>query len=74
MCDPPLKKIFGEDKVKFGMMIKISLHLTPPQPFHLEYKIKLSGNSSESSICYDIQVDIPFSIKKFMTNLEVDKF
>ncbi|KAL1810420.1 hypothetical protein DCAR_0730107 [Daucus carota subsp. sativus] len=69
MCDPPLKKIFGEDKVKFGMIpMKISSHLTPPQPIHLEYKIKLSGNGSESSICYDVQVDIPFSLDKEMAN------
>lgn len=69
MCDPPLKKIFGEDKMKFGMIpLKISQYLTPPQPIHLEYKIKLSGNSSEGSSCYDLLVDIPFSLDKEMAN------
>ncbi|KAK1363255.1 SWI/SNF complex component SNF12-like [Heracleum sosnowskyi] len=69
MCDAPLKKIFGEDKVKFGMIpLKISSHLTPPQPIHLEYKIKLSGNSSDGCSCYDLLVDIPYSLDKDMAN------
>lgn len=69
MCDPPLKKVFGDDKLKFGMVPhKISQHLTPPQPIHLEHKIKLSGNSPAGNTCYDVLVDIPLSLDKEMSN------
>ncbi|KAL4559788.1 hypothetical protein LXL04_031934 [Taraxacum kok-saghyz] len=69
-CDAPLKKLFGEDKVKFAMVSqKISQHLTPPQPIHLEHKIKLSGsNNPVGNTCYDVVVDVPFSLDKDMSN------
>ncbi|KAL0380225.1 UNVERIFIED_CONTAM: SWI/SNF complex component SNF12 [Sesamum angustifolium] len=36
MCDPPLRKVFGEEKLKFSMVSqKITPHLTPPGPIHL---------------------------------------
>lgn len=78
MCDPPLRKVFGEDKVKFGMVSqKISQHLTPPQPIHLEHRIKLSGSSPVGNTCCDVLVDIPFSLDKemsaFLSNLEKHK-
>ncbi|XP_002511197.2 SWI/SNF complex component SNF12 homolog [Ricinus communis] len=65
MCDPPLKKLFGEEKVKFAMVSqKISQHLTPPQPIHLEHRIKLSGNCPAGTTCYDIIVDVPSPLQK----------
>ncbi|KAA8542130.1 hypothetical protein F0562_023282 [Nyssa sinensis] len=78
MCDPPLRKVFGEDKMKFAMVSqKISQHLTPPQPIHLEHKIKLSGSSPSGNICHDVLVDVPFSLEKemsaFLANLEKHK-
>ncbi|XP_071734948.1 SWI/SNF complex component SNF12 homolog [Rutidosis leptorrhynchoides] len=64
-CDPPLKKLFGEEKVKFSMVSqKISNHLSPPQPIHLEHKIKLSGNNPAGSACYDVLVDVPLLVQK----------
>ncbi|KAL1812216.1 hypothetical protein ACET3Z_022281 [Daucus carota] len=70
MCDPPLQKVFGEDKLKFAMVSqKISNHLAPPQPIHLEHRIKLSGNSPTGSACYDILVDVPFPIQKELNAL-----
>lgn len=64
-CDPPLQKVFGEEKMKFTMVSqKISHHLAPPQPIHLEHKIKLSGNSPAGNACYDILVDVPFPIQR----------
>ncbi|CAK9143312.1 unnamed protein product [Ilex paraguariensis] len=69
-CDPPLQKIFGEGKIKFTMVSqKISHHLSPPQPIHLEHKIKLSGNSPAGTACYDILVDVPFPIQKELNAL-----
>ncbi|GFS30796.1 SWIB/MDM2 domain superfamily protein [Actinidia rufa] len=54
-CDPPLQKVFGEEKLKFTTVSqKISHHLTPPQPIHLEHKIKLSGNNPAGNACYDV--------------------
>ncbi|GAB4828516.1 hypothetical protein Ancab_018175 [Ancistrocladus abbreviatus] len=69
-CDPPLQKVFGEEKMKFAMVSqKISPHLTPPQPIHLEHNIKLSGNSPAGNACYDVLVDIPFPIQRELNML-----
>ncbi|XP_024031799.1 SWI/SNF complex component SNF12 homolog [Morus notabilis] len=69
-CDPPLQKVFGEDKMKFTMVSqKISQHLFPPQPIHLEHKIKLSGNSPVGTACYDVLVDVPFPIQRELSVL-----
>ncbi|KAF5817213.1 putative transcription regulator SWI/SNF-BAF60b family [Helianthus annuus] len=74
-CDPPLRKLFGEEKVKFSMVSqKISQHLSPPPPIHLEHKIKLSGDNPIGNTCYDVLVDLPISLDKdmstFLENLE----
>jgi SWI/SNF-related matrix-associated actin-dependent regulator of chromatin subfamily D len=64
-CDPPLQKVFGEEKMKFTMVSqKISPHLMPPQPIHLEHTIKISGNSPAGNACYDVMVDVPFPIQR----------
>lgn len=68
VCDPPLQKIFGEEKMKFSMVSqKISQHLTPPQPINIEYKIKLSGNCPAGTTCHDILVDVPMPLEKEMS-------
>lgn len=70
ICDPPLQKVFGEEKMKFTMVSqKISQHLFPPQPIHLEHKIKLSGNSPVGNACYDVLVDVPFPIQRELSVL-----
>ncbi|WCJ36245.1 hypothetical protein M5689_017458 [Euphorbia peplus] len=64
LCDPPLKKLFGEEKMKFTMVSqKISQHLTPPQPIHLEHRVKLSGPCPTGTTCYDIVVDSPLPLQ-----------
>lgn len=69
MCDPPLRKLFGDEKVKFSLVSqKISQHLTHPDPIHLEHKIKLSGENPAGNTCYDVLVDVPFSLDKDMSN------
>ncbi|GAV56552.1 SWIB domain-containing protein [Cephalotus follicularis] len=78
VCDGPLQKVFGEEKVKFAAVSqKISSHLTPPQPIHLEHKIKLSGNCPAGTTCYDVLVDVPFPLEKemstFLANTETQK-
>ncbi|XP_057787529.1 SWI/SNF complex component SNF12 homolog isoform X1 [Salvia miltiorrhiza] len=74
MCDPPLRKVFGEDKLKFSTVPqKITPHLTPPGPIHLEHRVKLSGVSPSGNTCYDVLVDIPLSLEgksTFLTSLE----
>ncbi|WOL12833.1 SWI/SNF complex componen [Canna indica] len=77
-CDPPLRKVFGEDKMKFVMVSqKISQHLSPPQPIHLEHKIRLSGNGAVGNACYDVLVDVPFPLQRemsaFLANTEKHK-
>lgn len=75
VCDPPLRRVFGEEKMKFTTLSqKLSQHLSSPQPIHLEHNIKLSGNSPTGNTCYDVLVDVPFPLDKemsaFLANLE----
>ncbi|KAL2934485.1 SWI/SNF complex component SNF12-like protein [Bienertia sinuspersici] len=64
-CDPPLRKVFGDEKVKFAVASqKLAQHLSPVQPIHLEHRIKLSGNNPSGNVCYDVLVDIPFPLEK----------
>lgn len=77
-CDPPLQKVFGEEKTKFTTVSqKISNHLSSPQPIHLEHKIKLSGNSPAGTACYDVLVDVPIPIQRelsvLLANVEKNK-
>ncbi|KAL5713796.1 hypothetical protein ACHQM5_015841 [Ranunculus cassubicifolius] len=77
-CDPPLRKVFGEERMKFGMVSqKISSHLSTPQPIHLEHTIRLSGSNPAGSACYDVLVDVPFPLQKemsaFLANTEKHK-
>ncbi|XP_043704337.1 SWI/SNF complex component SNF12 homolog [Telopea speciosissima] len=77
-CDPALRKVFGEEKMKFAMVsLKISQHLSPPQPIHLEHTIRLSGPSPAGNACYDVLVDVPFPLQKemsaFLANIEKHK-
>nr|GMD24918.1 SWI/SNF complex component SNF12 homolog [Ipomoea batatas] len=44
-------------------------HLSPPQPIHLEHRIKLSGNNPAGSACYDVLVDVPFPIQRELSAL-----
>ncbi|TKY55323.1 SWI/SNF complex component SNF1 [Spatholobus suberectus] len=68
MCDASLQRVFGEEKMKFSVASqKISQHLSPPQPVHLEHKIKLSGNCPSGTTCYDVQVDVPLPLEKEMS-------
>lgn len=67
-CDPPLRKVFGEEKVKFAVASqKLTQHLSPLQPIHLEHRIKLSGNNPSGNLCYDVLVDVPFPLEKDMS-------
>ncbi|KAI3463621.1 hypothetical protein Pfo_031097 [Paulownia fortunei] len=74
MCDPPLRKVFGEEKLKFSMVTqKITPHLTPPGPIHLEHRVKFSGATPAGNTCYDVLVDVPLSVEDkstFLANLE----
>ncbi|CAK9309137.1 unnamed protein product [Citrullus colocynthis] len=77
-CDTGLRKVLGEEKVKFSMVSqKISQHLIPPQPINLQHRVKISGNSPVGTTCYDVVVDVPFPIEKqksaFLANLEKHK-
>ncbi|EPS73824.1 hypothetical protein M569_00930, partial [Genlisea aurea] len=70
LCDLPLQKVFGESRIKFTAVTqKIAPHLFPPQPIHLEHRIKLSGNSPVGNACYDVVVDIPFPTQRELNAL-----
>ncbi|XP_051140862.1 SWI/SNF complex component SNF12 homolog [Andrographis paniculata] len=69
-CDPPLQKVFGENKIKFTAVTqRITPHLFHAQPIHLEHRIKLSGNSPVGTACYDVLVDVPFPIQRELNAL-----
>eukprot|EP00250_Pteridium_aquilinum_P010738 c19600_g1_i1 orf=400-1836(+) len=78
ICDQPLQRIFGEERFKIASVSqKLSQHLQPPQPIHLEHRIKVSGHSPAGNACYDVAVDVPIPLQKemsaFLTNLERHK-
>ncbi|KAJ3697297.1 hypothetical protein LUZ61_001002 [Rhynchospora tenuis] len=78
MCDPPLRRIFGEEKMKFAMVSqKISQHLSSPMPITIEHRVRLTGNGLVGNTCYDITVDVPFPLQKemaaFLANIEKHK-
>ncbi|XP_075516981.1 SWI/SNF complex component SNF12 homolog [Primulina tabacum] len=76
VLDSPLRKVFGEDKLKFSMVMqKITPHLIPAGPIHIEHKIKLSGGSPAGNTCYDVLVDIPWTLEREMSNFlaNIDK-
>ncbi|KAE9604271.1 hypothetical protein Lal_00001598 [Lupinus albus] len=57
ICDPSLQMVFGANKMEFQEAIKkLPQHLSLPQPITLEHQIKLSGNPTAETGCYDIQV------------------
>ncbi|XP_021905688.1 SWI/SNF complex component SNF12 homolog [Carica papaya] len=75
ICDTPLQKVFGEEKVKFSMVpLKLAQHLSLPHPIHVEHRIKLSGDCPSGTTCYDVLVDVPFQSGKemgaFLANIE----
>ncbi|XP_031479522.1 SWI/SNF complex component SNF12 homolog [Nymphaea colorata] len=78
ICDPPLRKVFNEEKMKFtAVSHKISPHLSPPQAIQLEHRIRLSGEMPVGSVAYDVLVDVPFPLQKemaaFLANTEKHK-
>lgn len=69
ICDPPLQNVFGEGMFKLSEVPQmITHHLSPPQPIHLQHRIKLSGNNPAGIECYDVLVDLPFPIHKDLNN------
>lgn len=64
MCDPSLRRLFGEEKIKFTVAAqKLLPHLSKPQPIQLEHNIKLSGYCPGGTTCYDVLVDVPFPLE-----------
>ncbi|KAH0984561.1 hypothetical protein GBA52_011738 [Prunus armeniaca] len=57
-----------KDEIHHGVAEDISAFV-PPQPIHLEHKIKLSGNSPAGTACYDVLVDVPFPIQRELSAL-----
>ncbi|EPS66818.1 hypothetical protein M569_07956, partial [Genlisea aurea] len=72
-CDAALKKVFGDDRLKFSMVNqKIAPHITSPGPIHLEHRMKLSGPTPSGNSCYDVPVDVPLSTAGSMSNFLTD--
>jgi SWI/SNF-related matrix-associated actin-dependent regulator of chromatin subfamily D len=74
-CDPALQRILGDKSVRFASVSsRLNQHLSPPQPIHLEHRMKVSGPMPASNACYDVSVNVPPPLLKemsaFLTNLE----
>jgi len=55
--NPPLKEIFGLDKMEFSQIpTLLNTHLGPPDPLEIDFTIKLSGEPQESEHAYDIYI------------------
>eukprot|EP01098_Paradermamoeba_levis_P016814 TRINITY_DN9313_c0_g1_i1.p1 TRINITY_DN9313_c0_g1~~TRINITY_DN9313_c0_g1_i1.p1 ORF type:complete len:217 (+),score=63.20 TRINITY_DN9313_c0_g1_i1:261-911(+) len=54
-----LKAVFGVDRFEFGTLSNlIHSHLLPPDPVHMRYRVKLSGDPTEAEKCFDIDVEV----------------
>jgi SWI/SNF-related matrix-associated actin-dependent regulator of chromatin subfamily D len=74
-CDPALQKVLGDERIKFASIsTRLKDHLSPPQPIHLNHRIRLSGSLPAGNACYDVSVNIPAPLLKemnqFLTNIE----
>lgn len=68
MCEPRLRRVFGEDKMKFLLDLqKISPHLSLLRAIHYEHRIRLSGSNPAGNACYDILVDVPLVLQREMS-------
>ncbi|RWR87070.1 SWI/SNF complex component SNF12 [Cinnamomum micranthum f. kanehirae] len=68
MCEPRLRKVFGEDKMKFLLVLqKISPHLSLPRAIHYEHRIRLPGSNPAGNACYDFLVDVPLLLQREMS-------
>lgn len=57
--NPVLKEIFGCDRMQFSQIPQLlTEHLSPPEPYEIDFKIKLSGSAQQSERVFDIQVQI----------------
>lgn len=75
ICDFLLRKLFGEEKIKFtAASQKLSQHLFPLQPLQFEHRVKLSGSNPSGNTCYDVVVDVPLPLQQemssFLTSME----
>ncbi|KAL9261600.1 SWI/SNF complex component SNF12-like protein [Drosera capensis] len=75
ICDPLLRKLFGEEKIKFtAASQKLSQHLFPLQPLQFEHRVKLSGSNPSGNTCYDVVIDVPLPLQQemssFLTSME----
>ncbi|KAG1330914.1 SWI/SNF complex component SNF12 [Cocos nucifera] len=60
VCDAPLRKVFGENTMKFASMPRrISQHLSAMPPIEIRHDVRLSGNAPGTDTCYDVLVNIP---------------
>lgn len=74
-CDPALQKVLGDEKIKFASIsARLHNHLSPPQPIHLQHRIRVSGSMPAGNACYDVCVNIQTPLLKemnqFLTTVE----
>lgn len=74
-CDAALQKVLGDERIKFASIsARLKDHLSPPQPIHLNHRIRVSGSMPAGNACYDVSVNIPAPLLKemnqFLTNIE----
>lgn len=65
VCDAPLKRVFGENTMKFASVPqKISRQLSAMPPIEIRHHIRISGNAPGIDTCYDVLAKVPHPGKK----------
>jgi SWI/SNF-related matrix-associated actin-dependent regulator of chromatin subfamily D len=68
-----LKDIFGCDRMQFSQIPQLlTEHISPPEPYEIDFRIKLSGTPTLSERVFDIQIqlDDPASINSTSATLD----
>ncbi|KAI9355752.1 SWI/SNF related, matrix associated, actin-like protein dependent regulator of chromatin, subfamily d, member 1 [Pilaira anomala] len=69
-CDNRLAQIFGYPQLHFAQLPElITPHLSRPDPVIIDYTIRVDKPLSQSSKCYDIDVELDSPVRQKMMNI-----
>lgn len=69
-CDNRLAQIFGYPQLHFSQLPElITPHLSRPDPVVIDYTIRVDKPLSQSSKCYDIDVELDSPVRQKMMNI-----
>ncbi|GAA5809991.1 hypothetical protein MFLAVUS_003406 [Mucor flavus] len=69
-CDNRLAQIFGYPQLHFSQLPElITPHLSRPDPIVIDYTIRVDTQLTQSSKCYDIEVELDSIVRQKMMNI-----